>query len=340
MSLFSLLIPAATVNLVENPSFETNTTCWGGWVGGAITRVSATSRRGSYGLQVTPASDDLSGMYYSVGLDVTAGQTYVLSFDFWGAVGVTYYALFDYDVLQPVAIVTIIGDGAWHRYTGVITNAAHIKNGNLFYFVKAGNSVAPFYLDGVQFEALAYATTYVDGSLALTTVEQQAGFLASGVAWTGTAHASTSTRTATSRRGGVWTDLGTLGLYVETALGLGTPPVKTTRTELANPKAPGSLFEHAHEAERVITLSGTLMGTSLADLEAVRAALKSAMAVNQNGTSGDDEPFMLRYAGRAVTQEIACHYEGGLEGVAMDGFSERVAVRLIADYPYWTASIL
>jgi hypothetical protein len=339
MSLWSLLVPTATTNLITNPSIEVAATGYGA-LNCSVARSNTKYRRGSYSLAVTPSG--AGNPYTWFDTVIAATGSYTFGVDVWAPLDGYTYAM-QMQINSPYAVfatLSFLGTGAWQRLT--MTGTAP-TTGTLRAQISRANAAntTPFYVDGLQLEALAYATTYVDGSLALTAAEQQAGFLASGVAWTGTEHASTSTRTAASRRGGVWKDLRTdLGFCVKSPLGLGAPPVKTTRTELANPKAPGSLFEHAHETERTITLQGTIIGTSLANLHTRRDFLQLYMRVNPNGSSGDDEPFMLRYAGRAVTQEIACHYEGGLEGVASNGFLEDVAVSLIADYPNWADSLI
>ena len=60
----------------------------------------------------------------------------------------------------------------------------HIRPIDCIRGCNAGTSGKFFYIDGAQCEAKAYPTPYCDGSLG------------TGHAWTGTAHASTSTRTA------------------------------------------------------------------------------------------------------------------------------------------------
>ncbi len=74
---------------------------------------------------------------------------------------------------------TDVGGGWWRlSYSGAVANAA----ADYGIAVLSGKTV---YVDGVQLEMLAYATTYTDGTMG------------SGYAWTGVANNSTSTRTAT-----------------------------------------------------------------------------------------------------------------------------------------------
>jgi hypothetical protein len=71
--------------------------------------------------------------------------------------------------------------GGWWRLSYSSTSSASSNSYGLW--VAPGKTV---YVDGVQLEALAYATTYADGTLG------------TGYAWTGTANNSTSTRTGGS----------------------------------------------------------------------------------------------------------------------------------------------
>lgn len=81
---------------------------------------------------------------------------------------------------QSGGTYTDVGGGWWR----VTYSAATTSSSNTYGFqVPTGKTV---YVDGVQLEALAYATTYTDGTLG------------TGYSWSGTAHNSTSSRTAVS----------------------------------------------------------------------------------------------------------------------------------------------
>lgn len=339
MSLWQILLPEACTNLITNPSIEVDTTGYTA-VGGSVARSSTRYRRGSYSLAVTPTSGTADGAYFGT-VALTAGTTYTFSVDVYGANGIPYRIYFaDTSGNIKGTPVTFTGTGAWARQS--VTWACDSSTNYRVYVVKNNSAdTTVFYADGWQVEANTHATTYCDGSLALSSYEQQAGFVDDGVAWTGTAHASTSTRAAGSRRGGYWYDLATsFYFYVESALGLGAVPVRVARVEYARPQTAGSLHEHSHEAERIVTLNGVIIGTDLATIHTRRDLLAYYMRVNNDTSTPADEPFLLRYTGFSAPEELMVHYEGGLEGGVLDGFSERVSIRLVADYPYWSASVL
>jgi hypothetical protein len=77
------------------------------------------------------------------------------------------------------------GQKEWHRIETVITIGADTTGVLQFITTGAPGVDDRIWIDAVQIEAKSYATTYCDGSLG------------PGYTWSGTAHASTSSRTAT-----------------------------------------------------------------------------------------------------------------------------------------------
>jgi hypothetical protein len=184
-------VAEATTNLVTNPSLETNTTSWteyfSGTAAGTRTRVTTESFVGSYSLMVVKSAGATADRYGSqVDLSVTSGTTYTVSV--W--VKTTAYSggtgevklLIDGAVPSTVTSVT----GILSDWTRLVVTATASSTGTMRilagYFNNADTGTV--YIDALQVEALAYATPYCDGSLTNPT------------SWSGTAHASTSSRTA------------------------------------------------------------------------------------------------------------------------------------------------
>jgi hypothetical protein len=93
----------------------------------------------------------------------------------------TAYATFD-----DLSIQDIVLTDYWQRHSLTITATQDVVDITVMFVNDFGAARAStFYLDGVQVEKKAYATSYCDGSLG------------TGYAWTGSAHASASTREST-----------------------------------------------------------------------------------------------------------------------------------------------
>lgn len=182
-----LVVEEATTNLATNPSFETNTTDWRTVTGGALAQSSDYARYGSYSLKFTQLNAneviDHNGATFELADDDyvtvsawvrgTPGETIRLVVrDATTGVnheGSNYTLSSDWQRLQAT----------WRNETGGAVD--------VYMRVRLPNSAGEVtYVDAAQMEQKAYATTYCDGSLGI------------GYAWTGVAHASTSTRAVTN----------------------------------------------------------------------------------------------------------------------------------------------
>ncbi|NLD43024.1 MAG: hypothetical protein GX657_05960, partial [Chloroflexi bacterium] len=170
-----------THNLIPNPSFETGTAGWTQYGTYRFGRTAEVSLYGGYSLKIDRrATGDWEGMYTSV--TVTEGRTY--TFSAYGRLGSG----------APAGALAVNGCGisgtvvmarstSWERasVTGTATSTGTVQ----VRVFSAGGAVGDtFYVDAVQVEEQPCATPYCDGSLG------------AGHSWTGTAHASTSTRAA------------------------------------------------------------------------------------------------------------------------------------------------
>ena len=192
-------VAEATTNLVTNPSFETG--IWSSY--GTPTTRSVSTAYTLYGSQSGYLVGDSSGdgMALNVGT-LTSGTVYTLSGYVKWVSGTVYIAAIESGSPYTARAVTpnVTSGSDWQRvsvtWTQGVTESVNVV-------CVAGNGSA--YFDGIQLEAKAYATPYCDGSLG------------NGHSWSGTAHASTSSRT-----NGVITyaltgmaDVGTLAAWVK-----------------------------------------------------------------------------------------------------------------------------
>lgn len=196
-------VAEVTTNLCTNPSFETNTTGWGtdypatttlervadGWVGAYFLRVTATG----------------TGNFYSPAVSVTNSTAYAASF-WYRTTATVKVQVTEYGNNIVFGWATLPTATEWTRYTILMTTPASGSSVIRIVFTElgAGESID---IDAVQIEQKAYATSYCDGSLG------------AGHSWSGTAHASTSSRTGATltyaNNAGLNGDEGTIMLWAK-----------------------------------------------------------------------------------------------------------------------------
>ena len=320
--LWNIVVPEATTNLISYPSLELETGAATGWVtlgGGVLTQSTDDQVFGLYSLKDVPTAGTTDGSYPTA-FSATNTVTYTASLYFKGAVGIPYKLNISNAGSTNISTKTeITGDGEWHRYENTYTAEA---TESLYVTIRKDNSADtdPFYVDGVQVEAKAYATTYCDGDQKPST----------DYSWSGVHHASTSSRIATSRAGGRIKNLrDDYYFYVGQTTGTGAPPVTNYYTDYA--LLPGALYEHAKIRGRLFILNGLLKGTSLSNLHARRAALYNVLRPDETAS----QPVLIQYTGAAETMEIEAYYDGGMEGGILEGFNERIGVRFYCPQPNW-----
>ena len=193
----TMRLGAGAVNLIANPSFEVDAAGWG--LNGAgtqsLTRITSDAYSGSACASVTTdGSVGGQGLIWNgTRPAATAGVAYTISGWSKGVsgssllrIGMEFYDVgggFLAGFNTPYTM-----SSAWTRATFTATAPANTASVRPYYRVH--NAVAATYrVDALQLEARAYASTYCDGSLG------------DGHAWSGTAHASASTRDASRLRG-------------------------------------------------------------------------------------------------------------------------------------------
>lgn len=314
--LWQIVIPEATTNLCTNPSFETGTT---GWATAATIAQSATyAKFGVYSLRFTPAAGTTSFLYYD--FTATSDQTYTAQAWVRGAAGIPYRIYIGKQSDDSVigSATTFTGTGAW-QFVEVTQNVGANTAVRLIIGKNTHASTDYVYIDAVQLEQKAYSTTYIDGDQA-------------GGVWSGTQHGSTTTRAASERGGGHKYNLDDYGFYIEEIGGVGMPPISNRYQEYSS--LHGGEWQALKIRPRQFILAGQMIGTSLADLHSKRKDLIDAIKPNLVRGS---QPFRVYYTGAnsAAPVFINCRYDDGLSFGDMRGYSENIAVRLLAVDPFW-----
>jgi hypothetical protein len=165
----------AAINLMPNPSFETNMT---GWVwdgsGSSILQNGTMSVRGDYCASVVMAG---AGPGHQVYATPTLVDDTVYTVSFY-AKWISGSTALHSELHGAGAAIDVTLTADWQRFS--YTGPADATSAVYWWLAGAGT----FRLDCVQVEAKTYTTAYCDGSLG------------PGHHWTGTAHASTSYRDA------------------------------------------------------------------------------------------------------------------------------------------------
>lgn len=179
----------ATTNMWVNPSIETNTVGYTALLAAVLTRVAGIAEFGAYSLEtVTPnvaAGEGWITPTGMAGMAVVAAQPYTFSLYLQGSGTVTqritWYTAAGAFISNSDQTVTI--QSTFTRHCLSATAPALAAFAAVSIITNAIQGIT-FYSDAIQFENFNYATEYCDGSLG------------TGYAWTGAAHASTSTRAA------------------------------------------------------------------------------------------------------------------------------------------------
>lgn len=194
-------IQTVRTNLVTNPSIEVNTTGWTVGTSLALTRSATVARTGTYSLRVNNTNNIFNlRAVTNVTTGITGGSDYALLGSLYKTANVTDLALQVWWYASVDASGTAISYNSlttpsvsgWNDMSGVFTAPSGANSATVeVYFGKSGGltSTDYGYVDKVMLEKASAVGTYFDGS----TVSAGKTY-----AWTGTAHASTSTETTSS----------------------------------------------------------------------------------------------------------------------------------------------
>jgi hypothetical protein len=322
--LWSIIVPETSelLNLVENPSSEIDTTDYFG-ISATVASSTARARRGYKSISVTPTTSVNDGGYYDE-VSLTSGVDYAYSLDFYGVDGIPYRTYLGDTAGNIVsAITTFTGNGNWQRPVVLYSSTAS-ANFRLYYTKNNSESVSAFYVDGLQCVASAYDVSYIDG-------DQEDCY------WTFNPHLGYSARKANSRAGGRVVNFDAYSFYLAEWPGAGDVEISAQTSQIG--QLPGVNDEGEKVEPRVFDMIGEILGaSSLADLHSKRKALlnitKSDLIA---GKEQKDKQFWLVYSGAnsARPVQIRAKKISGLSLGKPNGFSEKIALRLLATNPYW-----
>jgi hypothetical protein len=318
-NLWEIITPEATTNLGANPSLELNATNWSA-VGTAATgaRDNTQARFGRYSYKITTGTDVLGGgYYYTAGSGITVSSTtqYTITAYVYNPDDDARMAVWD-QVPAELSNVQILQNANWQKVeltvtTGGSSTAIHVRFTN-------DNSGAShvMYVDGVQVEQKAYATTYCDGDQP-------------DCKWDGIFHGSTSQRDAFGQ-GGKIQNLNALGIQVRKTTGFGMPAIVQNRQPYE--KLPGSAIEETKIRERVASIVLEAEGSSLPNLHTLKADIIDAYKPDR---AHSGVPVRMTYLGNDREIYTNLFYEDGLKGKQRTAFSETFAVRLLGADPFF-----
>lgn len=329
---FAIVVPESTTNLATNPSFETNTTNWAAVASASIARSTTQQRHGAYSLAITMTAATGDGAAYgtATALSTTSGQAYTASIDVYAPAGMPLKLYFaTTGAVQVGGAKQFKGTGRWQRVS-VTYNETASTSRRVYLTKDASAMTGTVYLDGFQVENKTYATTYCDGDQ-LGLVPNQ---LPTPYAWTGTPHASTSTRSTQARGGGRVLPLSRYGFTLLGMQGLGLAGANVVSTNYA--QLDGGEYQRTQKPPRTFTLVGRIQARSPSQLRRLKSDL---LQVLDRDIVGTDQPLVLRYQAydcdTAMSEEIAipCVYTSGLEGNVDNHIAEPVQVTFTMHQP-------
>lgn len=302
-----ILVPEATTNYIQNPSFRFDTTDWNA-VGSNIARTQNYALYGIASLQVITAGLALrEGVYYRVSSLAGINSPITVS-AFARGKGTVHIRLYEGLGKEWVSDPVSLYADQWTRLevSGYTTG----KNDLRLYVETDGDARAiTFYIDGCQMELKPYATTFCDGSQP-------------GCRWNILESASNSSRDAYTRLGGRWLELAgpcreNDDIYVTLINGLGMASVQNNIQSWS--QTPGSFYQNFKIGDRSLSLAfttknkklGIVKDTSLEKLHELRQQLIDLFKPDLNDR---DEPFLLSYQDGKRELFLPVYYDGGLEG--------------------------
>lgn len=324
---WKIITPVESTNYVLNPSGEIagNFSALGT---ATVARSTTYQLYGVYSYSVQTGAN-AAGITLTTGTLTNAAHS--VSFRVRGRLPNNLRVILGESIKQPELVENINND--WDLYAAYFD--ANAANGRTeVRIIQQGNGLGNFYLDGVQVEALAYWTTYIDGSQ-------------EGCNWNGAEHAASSTRSSKSKDGGRVVDLyKEYNFFVTGNVGAGMPPQELGIDSYA--LLPGGELDSTKIFSRTFTLVGKFIADSEGELYTNRQALiKLLRKDNRN-----QQLKWLVYHPNEI-REIKAVYSGGLEGDApiyyenefiavennqwaeVETFVEPAAIQLVATDPYF-----
>lgn len=303
---WSILVPEATVNLCTNPSFEKATTGWVASGSNTIARNASQQYAGVYALLCT-YQNSLTLASYAVASGVFgAARTYTVTAklyvpDSWdgGDINLDATGFTGITVTQVRQWASTDEKEKWVELEIKFTIISDVTGSIILETDSPPTASRQVYLDSVQIEEKAYATSYCDGDQG-------------GCSWTGAKHASPSTRDQFEASGGrvmnLDSDFGFL-----TGLDEGTGVFPLEMLFRPQPLLPGDKFQGINVLSRNnLLLRGGFEGDTTPDFHAKRQALINALNSRVGRIDLPPQARQLIYHGAAVEKQIGVHYVAGL----------------------------
>jgi len=303
-----VLVPEATINYVQNPSFRYATTGWTA-VGSAITRVLTYLLYGISSLMVvTNGLASREGVYYRVNSLVGISEPITISAYVRGE-GTVQLRLIEGLGKEWISEPATMYPDRWTRMevTGFTTGSNDVR-----LYVETVDGKTPreitFYVDGAQMERKSYATTYADGDQP-------------GCRWNIMDSSSNSSRDENTRQGGRWVELAGPcrqdDIYITLLGGMGMPPLQNNIQSWA--LAPGSYFQNTKILDRTVNITFHVKNRSLRivrspDSSPLHKLRQQLIDIFKPDLTGGGEPFIFSYQEGERELFLNMRYESGLEG--------------------------
>ena len=278
MGEWKIILPEAATNMVLNPVAMGT----GNYAAvGAGTTVTPTAAAGSaylgYKYYLVAGNGDNFGM--TLTLAALSNAIHYVTVRIRGAISNWDWSLDNATYNVPTLLAT---EGIWSVY-GYAFPAAQANASTTLYIYKNAAGAFSWQVGHIQVEADTHATTPITGDIK--------GFTSDGYYWNGTAHASTSSRAAKERSGGVEKDLQTdYNFLVEVGNGSGMPPI--THYVQGTAMLPGAIYQGHKVEPRVLDLkSFTTSGTSTV----VSAARRDFINAVKFDRVSPDQPTVIKY---------------------------------------------
>jgi hypothetical protein len=324
-----IVVPTPGTNVCTNPSFEEGTVGWTN-TGGTVTRQ---TDRAFYGIACGRIQSDSGGNGGSYFNTSWSGATVcTVSFAYQQQSGDAFGARVEVSFRDGSNNIVGIyvrnlrrgNTTKWHQFAATFQPPSTATQVRLTITGAGGGTQTTVWLDGVQIEPLPYATTFIDGT-------QQ------GCTWTGVAHRSVSTRSATTRAGGRPMSLKQFGLTVTALIGFAAAPTSPIVVPYA--QIGGADYQQSLTPMRTLTIAGVWEHISRAQLINDRRALHSAVRPEATVPQQPVRMFIRRRAEHDIDQADAivvdAVYAGGLEGNQTTDFGIETAAMTFNVYlPY------
>lgn len=321
---WSVVVPVARTNEVTNPSAETATTSYTAGAG-TLTRSTEQQYHGAYSLKYVPAAAVTDGFYYGT-ITTTSGQIRAISCKFRGQAGVPYALTFATTGGVDLVVKPFVATGRWQWVVLYYTETSSTTR-RIYFRKNTSTSVGAFYVDGVQSEVITAGetvSTYLDGDqLSLVPNQSPVAYY-----WNGTPHASTSTRSAQTRAGGMVIPFKKYGFLITAIIGLGLAAPQNVSTDYA--RIDGAYDDYTRKPSRQFTITGRFQGRTYGELRRNRSGL--AQLFDRDLTAEDQRLVLLRHvedqSGRIVSSGVRAlvKYESGLGGNTDNMHAETVPI--------------